>query len=140
MTETVVPTGPVTDAVLVTLRGALAFDVGDNQAPPEPRSPSFPYATVYSLDDADRSGPYNDGQSDVVHNIQVTTVGETRDQAQRLLDFAKSAMRADAAIVVASRRVLLVEEVQGGGVERDDAKQPPYFYGISIFDITTTPA
>ena len=140
MSETVVAKGPVTDATLVALNDALSFAVGDNQAPPEPRSPDFPYLVVYTLDDTERSGPMNDGQADVVHNIQVTTVGQTRDAAQRLSDLVLAAMRADEALVIAGRAVLLVEELDGGGLIRDDEFQPPLFYGVSLFAITTTPA
>ena len=140
MSETIVLKGPVTEATLVTLNSALSFDVGDNQAPPDPRTPPFPYAVVHTLDDELRTGPMNDGQADVIHNIQVTTVGQTRDQAQRLSDMALAAMRADDALTIPGRLVLLVEEAEGGGVTRDDEFQPPYFYGITIFAIMTTPA
>lgn len=140
MSETIVAKGPVTDATLVTLEAALSFDVGDNQAPPEPRTPTFPYCVVYTLDDELRTGPMSDGQADVIHNIQVTAVGQTRDQAQRLSDAVLAAMRADEALVIAGRAVLLVEELDGGALIRDDEFQPPLFYGVSLFAITTTPA
>ena len=38
------------------------------------------------------------------------------------------------------KSVLLVEELDGGGLLRDDEFQPPLFYGVSLFAITTTPA
>ena len=139
MTETVVAKRPVTDATLFTLIAALSFEVGDNQAPKEPRTPVFPYCVVYTLDDESRTGPMNDGQADVIHNIQVTTVGETAEQASSLSDLVAVAMRADAALVIAGRVVSLVEELEGGGLLPDNEFQPPLFYGVGIFAITTTP-
>ena len=43
-------------------------------------------------------------------------------------------------LVITGRVVELVEIVLDGSVERDDTYQPPLFYGVQIFDITTTPA
>lgn len=146
MVETSVPLDPVVLAVIATLDDALTVSIGDHQAPADP-DPEFPYSTVYLIPDADRSGPMNDGQADVVHNIQVTSVGETRQQAQALADDVNVAMRDETTppnpaskIVIAGREVSLVEIVFDGSIERDDGFQPPVFYAVQIFDITTTPA
>jgi len=146
MVETAVPLDPVADAVIVALQAALTVSVGDQQAPAAP-SPEFPYAVVQLIPDAERSGPLNDGQADVTHNIQVTCVGRTRQQAQALADDVNTAMRDETAppnpvskLVVANRNVELVEIVLDGSVERDDTFQPPIFYAVQIYDISTTPS
>lgn len=146
MVETAVPLDPVAKAAITTLTAALTVSVGDQQTPANP-SPEFPYAVVYLIPDADRSGPMNDGQADVTHNIQVTSVGVTREQAQSLADDVNVAMRDETAppnpvsnLVIAGRDVELVEIVLDGSVERDDSFQPPVFYAVQIFDIMTTPS
>ncbi len=146
MVETAVPLDPVSKAVIVRLADALTVSVGDQQAPADP-SPAFPYAVVQLIPDAARSGPFNDGQADVTHNIQVTSVGHTREQVSALGDDVNVAMRDETAppnpvskLVITGRAVELIEIVLDGSIERDDTYQPPLFYGVQIFDITTTPA
>ena len=134
MVETVVPSRPVTASVITHL-DSLGFGVGDGQAP-DPST--FPYSVVYSLDAAGRSGPMNDGQADVVHTQQVTVVGETQEQAQKLLDKVRVKMR-DETLTIADREVSLIEVDEGDGVERDGREQPPLFYAIDVYMITTTP-
>ncbi len=137
MVETVVPSRPVTASVISHL-GSLGFGVGDGQAP-DPST--FPYSVVYSLDAVSRSGPMNDGQADVVHTQQVTVVGETQEQAQKLLDKVRVKMR-DGTFSMGGfgREVSLIEVDEGDGVERDGREQPPLFYAIDVYMITTTPA
>ncbi len=135
MVETVVPSRPVTASVITHL-GSLGFGVGDGQAP-DPST--FPYSVVYSLDAVARSGPMNDGQADVIHTQQVTVVGETQEQAQKLLDKVRVRMR-DETLVISDREVSLIEVDEGDGVERDGREQPPLFYAIDAYMITTTPA
>ncbi len=146
MVETAVPLDPVQNAVIVTLQAALTVAVGDQQAPADP-DPEFPYAVVQLIPDAERTGPMNDGQVDVVHNIQVTSVGQTRQQASALADDVNAALRDEtdppnpvSKIVIAGREVSLVEVELDGSIERDDTFQPPLFYGVQIFDIMTTPS
>ncbi len=135
MVETVVPSRPVTASVITHL-GSLGFGVGDGRAP-DPST--LPYSVVYSLDAVSRSGPMNDGQADVVHTQQVTVVGETQEQTQKLLDKVRVRMR-DETLTISGREVSLVEVDEGDGVERDGREQPPLFYAIDVYMITTTPA
>ena len=151
MVETAVPLDPVVRAAVTTLRAAItAVGIGDNQAPkfdPAGSLPRFPYAVVYLLPNAEYGGPLNDGQVDVIHNVQVTCVGETVEQVRVLSDDVEKALRDETAppnsvseIVIAGREVSLVDVALRGSVERDDSFQPPKFYAVNIFDIHTTPA
>ena len=137
--RTVVEQDPVVAAVITTI-DTLSFSVGDGEAPENP-SPAFPYSVVYSLDDELRTGPMSDGQADVIHNIQVTTVGETREQAQKLVDKIRiKLLETPIPLTIASRSVQLVDLADGGIVERDETEQPRLFYAVDVWAITTTPA
>jgi hypothetical protein len=135
--ETVVPTRPVTAAIIAHL-ASIGVSVGDGRAPAG-ASPAFPYVVVYPLDAQDRSGPMSDGQADVTHVQQTTTVGVTQEQCQTLLDNVRARMRDDT-LAVAGRIVHLVEVEEGDGVERDDDESPPLFYCVDIYSILTGPS
>ena len=137
MAETVVPTRPVTAAIIAHI-GGLGVSVGDGRAPAN-ASPTLPFVAVYSLDAVDRSGPMSDGQADVTHVQQTTTVGKTQEQAQILLDDVRARMR-DGTMTIPGREVSLIEVEEGDGVERDDDESPPLFYCVDIYSIMTTPA
>ena len=134
--RTVVAQHPLIVAVL----GVVTFDTFLSYDTEAPRDAPFPYTVVYGLDDALRTGTMWDTQADVMHSVQTTYVGETAEQARKLMDKGRAVMLADAAIAVAGRSVQLVELSDGGGVERDEDEQPRLFYGIDIWEITTTPA
>lgn len=150
MAETAVPLNPVILATLVTLRAAIpTVSFGRQQAPKfDPGGlPRFPYGVVYLIPNAGYDGPINDGQVDVVHNIQVTVVGETAESVDLLSDDVEAALRSETTppnpvseIVIAGREVSLVDVALRGSVDRDDTFQPPKFYAVNIFDIHTTPA
>ncbi len=133
--RTVVTQHPLIEAViaLVTFDTFLAYDTE------APRDAPFPYTVVYSLDDALRSGPIWDGQADVMHSVQTTYVGDTAEQARKLMDKGRGFMLAQGAITVTGRSVQLVDLADGGGVERDEDEQPRLFYAIDIWEITTSP-
>ncbi len=128
------------DPLVVAFVALLTFDTFlayDTEAPP---APPFPYSVVYALDDAEKSGPMWDGQADVMHNIQITVVGETAEQARKLRDKTRTEILAENAVTVAGRDVALVDLDTGGAVERDEAEQPRLFYAIDIWMIHTTVA
>lgn len=130
----VIPQSPVIDATLTILDG-LSWPVGDAHAP----DADPPYLVVYSLDDEAYDGPINDGQADVHHNIQVTSVGETSEQARKLADKAREALTV-VAYSVAGRSVQQVELRDGGGIERDPDDSPPVFYAVDVYRVITFPA
>lgn len=131
--QTSVPERPVVEAVIAAC-STVGFGVGDGQAP----TPIvYPYTVVYALDPAERSGPMVDGQADVTHTIQVTSVGITPEQAQSLADDVD--VRLKAGVDVEGRTVLLVDSTRGG-VESDYTETPPLFYTVAEYEIHTTVA
>jgi hypothetical protein len=135
MTFTIVPQDPLVKAVITTLEAmANPRPVGDGRAP----AGGFPYTVVYSLDDEAVDGPFNDWEADVTHTIQLTTVGETPEQARMLQDANRAAMHTLAA--PAGREVSQVRRSGGMPVERDPEEQPPLFYAVDVWAVVTTPA
>ncbi len=126
---------PVVDAAIAAAATA-GFPVGDGQAP---AGAVPPYAVVFALDDSDSDGPIDDWEADAVHQIQVTSVGETREQAQGVADEIRKKMTPPN-MTVTGRRVLWVQVAVGGGVERDDDTKPPLFYAVDLYEVATTPA
>lgn len=129
---TIAPQDPVIKGLLTAL-ATVGFDVGDGRAP---ANPGTPYSVVYSLDDTNLDGPYNDWMADVTHNVQITTVGATPEQARLLQDKNRPAVMT---MTVAGRSVALIRRIDGAGGERDPDLQPPLFYTVDIWEITTTP-
>lgn len=123
----------------ITLVEGTGFDVGDGQKPTDDDGRPYPYSVVYSLPDFSMSGPWSDGQVDRVHQLQVTTVGETADQARRLQDKNRSTVRSGT-MTVADRQVQLIEKAEGGRGAREDPDQPPLFSAVDIWKVYTTPA
>ncbi len=122
------------DAILAAAATA-GFPVGDGKAP---TGVTPPYAVIYPLDAADRNGPFNDPEADVIWEFQITSVGETREQAHGVADKVRTVLT-PSAISVSGLRVLQVLIDLGDAVERDDDVKPPLFYAVDIYRIWTTP-
>lgn len=133
--QTSIPGRPVTQAVL-DAAAEVGFPVGDGAPPDNRTSSGFPYAVVYALDDAEKTGPISDGQTDVIHVQQVTSVGVTAEQAQDLADAIRTRMKEGLRI---DGRVTLLVDVEGGQVTADWTEQPPVFYTADLLRIYTTP-
>lgn len=138
MAETAVEQDPIVTGFIAVLE-TTGFDVGDAQKPADDDGRPYPYSVVYSLPDFSMSGPWSDGQVDVVHQLQVTAVGETGDQARRMQDKNRAAVRGGS-MTVAGRKVQLIEKAEGGRGAREDPDQPPLFSAVDIWKIHTTPA
>lgn len=138
---TVIDPGTHTAAVIASLE-LLGFPVGDNEAPPPLPSGAqdLPYCVVYSIEPEPSDGPMNDPNADQILTYQVTTVGETREQAQALSNKVRAQMLNGPELLVAGRKILSVQLGFGNAVERDDDVRPPLFYGIDSFDLWSTPA
>lgn len=114
-----------TDAVLAKLK-TQAFKIGDAVAPVDD---TRPYAVLYPLDDSDRDGDMTDTQRTGWYEYQVTTVGDTRMQAEALADKLRTLLLASN-LTPSGYRMHPWEKVVGQIVDRDDDVQPPVFYAI----------
>lgn len=128
------------DPVVVAVVAALTYDTFTAYDMEADAAAVFPYSVVYPLDDQTRSGPLWDGQADVVHAVQVTSVGETAEQARKLQDKNRAKILASGAITVSGRSVQQPDLSAGGGVERDEDEQPRLYYSVDIWLLQTSPA
>ena len=141
MARTVVLLEDHTQALLTTLSGA-AFDVGDGVAPRNADKSEIdpPYAVLYSIPGGRFDGPLSDSQADVVLVYQITAVGETRQQAQVIIDVCRALMQREN-VTVPSRVVRDLKLLTpNSGVMRDDDLPNPLFYGYDRYLLDTTPA
>lgn len=130
-----VPLRPVIDAVLAQLNTDPQL-VGDHVAPD---GASFPYAVLYSLDLVEVDGDLRDVNVTGWTSFQVTSVGETREQAQALSDRLRALLEGQklsgTGFVLGPWRIVLA-----GRVDRDDDVKPPLFYAIDVIEVFTSPA
>ena len=126
------------DGIVTALAAGTGKPVGDGASP---SGASVPFAVVYSIGDVDREAAMNEllKDGDLVTEVQVTSVGESRKQAQWMSRKIRASFVASA-ITWTTRKIQLVELDDGNIVERDDDVQPPLFYGIDSFVVYSTPA
>jgi hypothetical protein len=93
---------------------------------------------LYPLYVADRDGPLNADQADGWYEHQVTSVGDTREQAQGLSD-ELTALVLSASLTVTGYTVGPTKLTTDVGVERDDDVEPPIYYTIQMFTTFLTP-
>ena len=125
----------LTNAVIAAL--ATGGDrIGDAQAPTDS---TRPYAVVYPLFVTDREGPLGDFQADGWYEYQVTSVGDTRMQAEWMNDRTTGKLLA-AGLSTTGFATGPVKMTNDVGVERDDDVQPPIYYSIQMFQIFVTPS
>lgn len=124
--------------IISALATGTGKQVGDGAAP---SAAVLPFAVVYPIGDVDREAAMNEllKDGDLVTEVQVTSVGESREQAQWMSGQIREEFIASA-ISWATRKITLVELDDGNAVERDDDVQPPLFYGIDSFLVFSTPA
>lgn len=115
--------------------GAGGRRIGDAHAPADT---TRPYAVLYPLYVGGRDGPDSDWQADGWYEYQVTSVGDTRMQAEGLADELRVRLLASTLTVngFATGPINLSDDV---GVERDDDVQPPIYYTIQMYSIFATP-
>lgn len=129
-----------TEALLAALDPA-PFSVGDGVAPRNADKTELdpPYAVLYSLPGGRFDGPLSDSQADVTLVYQITGVGETRRQAQIVIDVCRDLMK-KANVTVTNRRVRDLKHLTpNSGVIRDDDLPNPLFYGYDRYELDTTP-
>ena len=125
----------LTDAILTQLESG-SRRIGDGQAP---ANNDRPYAVLYPLFAVDFDGPLGLPDVDAWYRYQVTSVGDTREQAQGLADELLVTMRAKDKYTWTGfvAKPVLVEDVLP--VERDDAIAPSIFYQSFTVRIFVTP-
>lgn len=128
--------------ILSVLAAQTGSPMGDAAAPSGIVIPDdLPYSVVQSIGSVDRSAPMSQllKDGDDVHEIQITNVGESREQAQGQSDAVREAFVAGN-LSWSGRAIVLVELDAGNEIQRDDDVQPPLFYGIDSFLVYSTPA
>ena len=123
----------LTDKVLTQL-GSGGRRIGDAHTP---SNSTRPYAVLWPLFAVDFDGNLKAQDLDAWWNYQVTSVGDTREQAQGLADELQATIKA--AYTVTGYVVGPVEIADVLPVERDDAVQPPVFYQSCTVRIFVTP-
>lgn len=131
------------DLVVSVLATETGKQIGDAAAPDDIEIPAgLPYANVQSIGDADREASFAEllTEGDLISEIQVTSVGESRKQAQWMSDRIRESFIAANLTGWTGRTIQLVELDSGNEVERDDDIQPPLFYAVDSYLVYSTPA
>lgn len=129
MTYTVHDPRLLFDAVIARLETQTSKPIGDSQAPSDT---STPYAVVYPLTDEPGEGPLDDPHQVANPAFQVTCVGDTREQAQWMQKEVRDALLGWSP-TVAGFGTFPVHLLEGSGVLRNDAVQPPDFSSSDRF-------
>ncbi|MCW2498271.1 hypothetical protein, partial [Jatrophihabitans sp.] len=98
----------------------------------------FPYAIAYPLDSATFDGSIGDPQGDAWPVTQITSVGETREQASTLRDRLRDGLTGQH-LTVDGRTVGPVRLDQAEPIRRDDDVRPPVFYAVDRYRTFNTP-
>lgn len=143
MTVTVVAIEPHTAAILAVLQAtSVLFDRGERPVGAcwqgaEGTSKFKPYGILHTVD-ATFEGPVSDSEADLVGVWQVTAVGATQAQAEKVADVARTALRT-AVISVAGRTITRVRCEPAGS--RPDRTVTPQLWNVTDrYRITSTPA
>ncbi len=121
----------LTSAVLTKLKtNSGSFKIGDGQAPADD---TRPYAVLYALDEAEREGDMSTIDVTGWYEYQITTVGNTREQAEGLADLLRTLMLA-ANLTPSGFSMFPFRKVVTGLPERDDDVQPPLFYVVQTVE------
>lgn len=118
-----------TNAIIARLEDQTTRPVGDAQAPADT---TRPYTVVYSLDDDPGEASQTDPHMVANPAFQVTSVGDTRDQAQWMQKQARDALLGWVPIVTGYRSGP-VEGLLSGRIQRDPDIEPPLFSAVDRF-------
>jgi len=115
----------LTDAVLTELKtNSGSFKIGDSHAPADD---TRPYAVLYPLDESEREGDMSTIDVTGWYEYQVTTVGDTREQAEGLADLLRTLILA-ADLTPSGFRMFPFRKAVTNLPDRDDDVQPPLYY------------
>ena len=129
-----IPTGRTHTAGVIACLQAAGLTVGDSSG----AGLTAPYTVVYG-DMGALDGPLGDRFADLDQTLIVHGIGTGPEQAQWEADKARTALLSTA-ITVDARTVLYVQHTSSQPVERDDDVQPPLFYAVDTYTLSTTPA
>ncbi|MCH9003520.1 MAG: hypothetical protein IIC02_13190 [Planctomycetes bacterium] len=127
----------LTDAVLTRLKtNSGSFKIGDGQAPADD---TRPYAVLYALDESEREGDMSSAV-DVTgwFEYQVTSVGDTREQAEGLADLLRTLILASN-LTPTGFSMFPWRKLVTNDPDRDDSEQPPLFYVTSTVEAFVAP-
>lgn len=130
-----------TEAILALLR-STTLEVGDGVAPRNVDKSEIdpPFATLYPLIGGTFDGPLSDSQADISLMYQVTAVGQTRQQAQVILDIIRAVFKREN-LTITNRVVRDIRLASPySGTVRDDDLPVPLFYGYDRYEVDTTPS
>jgi hypothetical protein len=129
-------TRTATDVIISHLETETTLNVGDSQAPGDT---TRPYLVVYNTGAAIIDGTLSDADADQSVEYQVTSVGDTSEQAEWAQSLPRTAMTV--AITPPSGASWGAPRLQPAvGTSRDDTYQPPLFYAVDVYRIHTTPS
>lgn len=123
-----------TNALLAALRVVHAR-VGDAVAPADT---TYPYAVLYPAGNAGLSGSVSAPHEDRPGLYQITCVGLTRDQAEKLADLLRPVPLGP--LTITGRKVMQAALESSQAARRDDSSTPPVFYTADVYRLHTTPA
>lgn len=122
------------DAVTAALE-AVSLTVHLGGAPP---SAPPPYCVLYPQPGVPRRASLADDRVDFDTTVQITSVGETAEQALNYADRSSAAM--SAALQVTGRVAWRPEALDGLPVQRDDDVTPPVFYAVARYRLRSIPS
>jgi hypothetical protein len=136
----------VTEAIIAVLSAPYAgLTVGDGEKPAAGgwagaagESSFRGYVVVHPIGVYEIGGTLADPSADVWPLHQITAYGAKRAQCEEIADDAREVML-NAALIVAGRRVSLVQPDGIGLVTRLDEVQPPIFMAPDRYMVCTTP-
>ncbi len=127
----------LTNAVLTKLKtNSGSFKIGDGQAPADT---TRPYAVLYSLDENERDGDMATIDVTGWFEYQITSVGDTREQAEWLADLLRTLILA-AKLTPSGFVMFPWRNVVTNLPERDDDEQPPLFYVTATVEAFVAPS
>lgn len=119
------------DAIVTQLVASTGKNIGEVVAP---SSNAVPYAVVYPLDEDDTDTSLADPTDVTIFRWQVTSNGDTADQALWMLHKCRVALLGWQP-VVAGLACGFVMRDGGQGVQPDFDVPPPRFYAADIFQV-----
>ncbi len=122
----------LTNAVLTRLKtNSASIKIGDGQAPADD---TRPYAVLYALDETEEEGDMSSAVTVTGwFEFQITSVGDTREQAEWLADLLRTLILASN-LTPSGFRMFPWRNLITNLPDRDDDEQPPLFYVTSTVE------